>query len=146
VAYAITSHEEKSPIDYEIRLRAVVGVARFFIEQGLIFHGHDESSNSRNKGKFCKLLDWYGTRCKDVVDVINENATGNFQLRSHEIQQDITQECAEETMEVIMSELGNASFSLLVDESRDVSVKEQMAMMVRLVLLLLLVSILGNAS
>ena len=33
-----------------------------------------------------------------------------------------------------MSELGNASFSLLVDEFRDVSVKEQMAVMVRLVI------------
>ena len=34
-----------------------------------------------------------------------------------------------------MSELGDANFSLLVDESRDVSVKEQMAVMVRLVIL-----------
>jgi hypothetical protein len=76
VAYAITSHEEKSHIDYEIRLRAVVGVAWFLIEQGLTFHGHDESSNSRNKGNFHELLDWYGARCKDVTDVIHENATG----------------------------------------------------------------------
>jgi hypothetical protein len=45
-----------------------------------------------------------------------------------------------------MSELGNASFSLLVDESRDVSVKEQMAVMVRLVLIVLLVSLLRNAN
>jgi hypothetical protein len=67
-------------------------------------------------------------------------------LTSHEIQQDITQACAEETMEVIMSELGNASLSLLVNESRNVSVKEQMVVMVRLVLLLLLVSLLGNGS
>ena len=40
----------------------------------------------------------------------------------------------EGTTQVITSELGNARFSLLVDESRDVSVKEQMAVMVRLVL------------
>jgi hypothetical protein len=66
--------------------------------------------------------------------VINENAPDNCPLTSHEIQQDITQACAEETMEVIMSELENASFSLLVDESRDISVKEQMAVMVRLVI------------
>ncbi|XP_047087880.1 zinc finger MYM-type protein 1-like [Lolium rigidum] len=131
VAYAITSQEEKSHVDYEIRLRAVVGVVRFLIEQGLAFRGHDESSTSRNKGNFRELLDWYGARCKEVADVINENAPGNCQLTSHEIQQDISQACAEETMEVIMSEVENASFSLLVDESRDVSVKEQMAVMVR---------------
>jgi hypothetical protein len=68
-----------------------------------------------------------------VADVINENAPGNCQLTSHEIQQDISQACAEETTKIIMSELGNAGFSLLVDESRDASVKEQMAVMIRLV-------------
>ena len=56
-----------------------------------------------------------------------------------EIQLDITRACAEETTQVIMSELGNASFSLLVDESRDVSVKEQMAVILRLVIRLFIV-------
>jgi hypothetical protein len=59
----------------------------------------------------------------------------NCQLTSPDIQKDIVQACAEEITQVIMSELGNACFSLLVDESRDVSVKEQMAVMVRLVIL-----------
>ena len=63
--------------------------------------------------------------------MINENAPGNCQLTSREIQLDIAQACAEETTQVIMRELGDASFSLLVDESRDVSVKEQMAVMIR---------------
>ena len=120
--------------DYETRLRVVVGVVRFLIHQGLAFRGHDESSTSRNKGNFLELLEWYGARCKEVADVINENAPGNCQLTSHEIQQDITQACAEETTEIIMSELGNAGFSLLVDESRDVSVKEQMVVILRLVM------------
>ena len=78
------------------------------------------------------MLDWYGARCKDVANVINENAPGNCQLTSREIQLDISKACVEETTQVIMSELGNASFSLLVDESRDVSVKEQMAVILRL--------------
>jgi hypothetical protein len=73
VAYGITSQEEKSHVDYEIRLRDIVGVVNFFIEQGLVFRGHDESSTSRNKGNFRELLDWYGARWKDVADVINEN-------------------------------------------------------------------------
>lgn len=98
MAYAITSQVEKSHVDYEIRLRAVVGVVRFLIEQGLAFRGHDESSTSRNKGNFRELLDWYGARCKEVADVINENAPGNCQLTSHEIQQDISQACAEEIL------------------------------------------------
>lgn len=109
-------------------------MVRFLLEQGLAFRGHDESSTSLNRGNFLEMLDWYAARCKDVADVINENAPGNCQLTSHEIQQDIAQACAEETTQVIMSEIGNASFSLLVDESHDVSVKKQMAVMVRLVI------------
>jgi hypothetical protein len=51
------------------------------------------------------MLDWYGARCKDVADVINENAPGNCQLTSPDIQKDIMQACAEEITQVIMSEL-----------------------------------------
>jgi hypothetical protein len=35
---------------------------------------------------------------------------------------------------VIMGELGDKYFSILIDESRDISVKEQMTVMLRLVL------------
>ena len=42
------------------------------------------------------MLDWYGARCKDIADVINENAPGNCQLTSPEIQHDIVRACAEE--------------------------------------------------
>ena len=57
VAYAIVCHEEQSHINYEIRLRTVVGVVRFLLEQGLAFRGHDESSTSLNKGNFREMLD-----------------------------------------------------------------------------------------
>jgi hypothetical protein len=93
-----------------------VGVVRFLLDQGLAFREHDESSTSLNKGNFREILDWYGARCKDVADGINENAPGNCQLTSPDIQKDIVQACAEEITHVIMSELGNACFSLLVDQ------------------------------
>jgi hypothetical protein len=74
VSYAITCHDEKSHIDYEIRLRAVVGVVRFFFEQCLAFCGHAESSTSLNKGNFREMLDWHGARCNDVAGVINDES------------------------------------------------------------------------
>jgi hypothetical protein len=42
--------------------------------------------------------------------------------------------CVEEVTDVIMGELGDKYFSILIDESRDISVKEQMTVMLRLVL------------
>ncbi|XP_039688060.1 zinc finger MYM-type protein 1-like [Medicago truncatula] len=41
--------------------------------------------------------------------------------------------CAYEVMNVIMEELGDKQFYVLIDESRDISVKEQMAVMLRFV-------------
>jgi len=39
--------------------------------------------------------------------------------------------CAEETSELIKSEIGDRWFAVLVDEARDASIKEQMAVVVR---------------
>jgi hypothetical protein len=37
----------------------------------------------------------------------------------------------QEVTKVIMGEIGDKNFSVLIDESRDISVKEQMAVMLR---------------
>lgn len=57
----------------------------------------------------------------------------NYQMTSGDMQKELARYCAEEVTEVIMGELGDKKFSVLIDESRDVSVKEQMAVMLRLV-------------
>jgi hypothetical protein len=99
VSYAITCHEEKSHLEYEERLRAVVGIARFLVSQGLAFRGHDESDTSLNKGNFLEMVDWFAERCKDVANVMNDNAPGNHKLTSPKIQKQIVQACAEETIQ-----------------------------------------------
>jgi hypothetical protein len=50
-----------------------------------------------------------------------------------DIQKELATCCAHEVTKVIMEELGDRQFSVLIDESRDISVKEQMAVMLRLV-------------
>jgi hypothetical protein len=54
-------------------------------------------------------------------------------MLSHHIQKDLTKACAEEVMAIIMDEIRGRKFSMLIDESRDVSIKEQMAVILRLV-------------
>lgn len=49
------------------------------------------------------------------------------------IQKDLVRCCAEEVIGVIMGEIGDRLFSMLIDESHDISVKEQMTVMMRLV-------------
>ncbi|KAI5434393.1 hypothetical protein KIW84_021291 [Lathyrus oleraceus] len=45
-------------------------------------------------------------------------------MTSGDIQNELTMCCAHEVTKVIMEELGDRQFSVLIDESRDISVKE----------------------
>ncbi|XP_066392160.1 uncharacterized protein [Miscanthus floridulus] len=50
-----------------------------------------------------------------------------------DIQKDLAKACAEEVTAVSMDEIRGRKFSVLIDESRDVSIKEQMAVILRFV-------------
>ncbi|XP_044431593.1 uncharacterized protein [Triticum aestivum] len=51
VAYAMTTQTERSHLEYQDCLMAIMGVVRYLLRQGLAFRGHDESKTSRNKGQ-----------------------------------------------------------------------------------------------
>ena len=55
----------------------------------------------------------------------------NCQMLSPDIQKDLTKACAEEVTSVIMDEILGRKFSVLIDESRDISIKEQMVVILR---------------
>ncbi|XP_042443890.1 uncharacterized protein LOC122028988 [Zingiber officinale] len=56
-----------------------------------------------------------------------------IRLTSLDIQKDIVRACATKTINVIIKDIGNSLFSILVDESHDVSMKEQMSVVLRYV-------------
>jgi hypothetical protein len=126
----VISKEEKKR--YEIRLNSSLDVTRFLIMQGDAFCGHDESSTSNNKGTYREMVDWYKDKGEIVKDAYDKGAK-NCTMLSHHIQKDLTKACVEEVMSVIMDEIGDKNFSVLIDESRDASIKEQMAVILRLV-------------
>jgi hypothetical protein len=49
------------------------------------------------------------------------------------IQKDIANTAASKTLNVILKDLGESLFAILVDKSRDISVKEQLAIVLRYV-------------
>ena len=57
----------------------------------------------------------------------------NAKMTSGTIQKELANCCAEAVTRAIKEEMGDCLFSVLVDESRDISVKEQMAIVVRFV-------------
>ena len=54
-------------------------------------------------------------------------------MTSPEIQKDLCRACAGQTSKTIIEDIGDRQFSVLVDEARDASIKEQMAVILRLV-------------
>ncbi|XP_070043234.1 uncharacterized protein [Nicotiana tomentosiformis] len=101
--------------------------------EGLAFRGHREDESSLNKGNFLEILSWYAERCDKIRDLVLKKAPKNDQLTSHKIQKDIIIACKIETVKAIMDDLNGNFFALLVDESCDVSRKEQLAIFMRYV-------------
>jgi hypothetical protein len=58
-------------------------------------------------------------------------------MTSPKIQKDLVKACVHEIRNAIMAKLGGCLFAVLVDESRDKSIKEQMARIFSFVALLL---------
>ena len=118
---------------YKIRLTSSLHCARFLIGQGLAFRGHNESLSSLNKGNFKEMVHWYKEKDEKVKHAYDHGGK-NSKMISPKIQKDLSKCCAQEVTKVIMGEIGDKNFSILIDESRDISVKEQMAVMLRLVI------------
>ena len=78
------------------------------------------------------MVDWYKNKKKKVKDAY-EKGYKHCQMLSPHIQKDLTKACVEEVTAVIMDEIRGSHFLVLIDESRGVSIKEQMAMILRLV-------------
>ncbi|XP_015165477.1 uncharacterized protein [Solanum tuberosum] len=130
------SFEKQSNQDkhgYRIRLATPVDVVRLLVKQDLTFRGHDESKLSLNIGNFLKFLPFYARKCDEIHSFVLENAPQNDEMTCPNIHKDIVIACNIETIKSIIKELNGDYFSLLIDESFDVSCKEQMTVVSRYV-------------
>ncbi|XP_058005432.1 uncharacterized protein LOC110644696 [Hevea brasiliensis] len=101
-----------------------------FVFEGLAFRANDESENSLNQGNFLELLKVLASCNEEINNVVLKNAPNNLRLTSPDIQKDIINAAATETTKVIITDLRDDFFSILVDECRDVSIKEQMGVVI----------------
>ncbi|XP_058202803.1 uncharacterized protein LOC131317256 [Rhododendron vialii] len=100
--------------------------------KGLVFRGHDEFEHSSNQGNFLELLKFLADHDEEVKGVTLDNAPQNL-LIGLDIQKDIVSAAAFETVKAIVKDLDDSIFSVLVDEARNISIKEQMAVTIRYV-------------
>ncbi|XP_070667468.1 uncharacterized protein [Malus domestica] len=130
---AVSKHSNQAHKSYRTYLNAAIKCTKFLLRQGLAFRGHDESATSSNKGNYLELLQFLADNDDKVREVAMENAPGNLKLLALSIQKEIVNSCVLETLDAIMDGLKDRFFSILVDEARNVSMKEQMAMVLRYV-------------
>ena len=69
----------------------------------------------------------------ESINEVLQTALKNCKLTHSDIQKDIVNAIARETSKAIIKDLDNGFFSILVDESCDISVKEQMSLILHYV-------------
>ena len=114
-------------------MNASIDCIRFLLRQGLAFRGHNEYENSSNQGNFLEVIRFLEDHNEDIKDVVLKNAHENLKSTSLEIQKHIVTAASIETCNAIVTYLSDALFSVLIDESCDISKKEQMVVVLRFV-------------
>ncbi|CAN1732426.1 Zinc finger MYM-type protein 1, partial [Linum perenne] len=116
-----------------LRLKATITVILRLALQGCAFRGHDESRSSLNRGNVIEWIYFLTQWRADVNDVALYNAPKNAKYISSDIQKEILAIIANRVRWQIREEVGDACFSILVDEAQDESGREQMALILRFV-------------
>ena len=113
-------------------MKVSIDVVRVLALQGITFRGRDKSSTSVNRGNLLEILDVVASYDKKVAEVIAK-APKNETYISPQIQKQILHVFSMKVMNAIREEIGDAKFCIVVDETRDESVREQMAVILRFV-------------
>ncbi|TVT99813.1 hypothetical protein EJB05_54814, partial [Eragrostis curvula] len=116
-----------------LQLKVTIDTIRWLAFQACAFRGHDESENSKNQGNFLEMVKLLAKYDDEVKAVVLGSAPGNAKYTSPTIQKEILDIMASKVQKLIRDEIGDAKFCLIVDESRDESRKEQMALVVHFV-------------
>ncbi|XP_076892467.1 uncharacterized protein LOC143544202 [Bidens hawaiensis] len=116
-----------------IRLNASITLAKALLNGVLDFCGDDESETSLYRWHFIEFLELLGELNEEISKVVLSNVPGNNQMTALPFQKEICNCFAGEVLKKIFEELGDDVFSVLIDESRDISEKEQVAVVLRYV-------------
>ncbi|XP_025661863.1 uncharacterized protein [Arachis hypogaea] len=129
----LAKQSSQQVLSNRLHLKASIDTVRWLTFQACAFRGHDESHESQNRGNFLEMLKLLASYNKEVDAVVLDNTPQNAIYTSPSIQKEILHIFARKVQNEIRNEIGNAKFCLIVDEARDESRREQMALVVRFV-------------
>jgi hypothetical protein len=79
------------------------------------------------------LLRFLTKHNEEIDKLVLKNAHENHQMTTLDIQKEIAHAAASETIDTILKDLGDSPFAILVDESCNISVNEQLAIVLHYV-------------
>lgn len=100
-----------------LRLRTSIAAVKWLTLQSCALRGHDETPQSRNRGNFVELIKLLAEFNPEIANVVLENAPYSCKYTSPDIQKEILSIFATKIRKQIRDEIGNAKFSILVDET-----------------------------
>ena len=114
------------------------GPCNLNLSPNIFSHKKNTLTHTHNYESFGTTLypydEWLGLNSKifgvlhdEIKPFVLEKAPKNNKMTSHDIQKDIVTACKIETIKAIIEDINSDYVVLLVDESRDMSRKEQMA-------------------
>ncbi|CAF1312339.1 unnamed protein product [Didymodactylos carnosus] len=118
-------------------LRSIIETILFLAKQNISFRGHEDEGFPRNdaaaQGNFRELLMFRSSSGDEVIKNHLKTCSRNAMYMSPQIQNELIQICAEIVKKKILKELisSSAFYSILVDETSDVSGTEQLSFSVR---------------
>ncbi|CAL8162116.1 unnamed protein product [Prunus armeniaca] len=129
----VENYSSQQIADNRLRLKATIEAVRWLAFQGCSFRGHDEKKNSINRGNFLQMLEILAAYNEKVAGVILDKAPKNASYTSPQIQKEILHVFSTKVKKAICEEIGESKFCIIVDEARDESKREQMAIVLRFV-------------
>ena len=114
-------------------IKSIAEILLLCSKQEISFRGHDERESSLNKGNFLEILDLVAKHDPIVKERLSHGPR-NAKYTSHMIQNNIIAVMATLLRKRICSSVQKAEFfSLMVDETKDLSKQEQVSFVVRYV-------------
>ncbi|KAL4154561.1 hypothetical protein QTP88_000418 [Uroleucon formosanum] len=112
----------------------LIDLVLFLGKQKLAFRGHDENSDSLNKGNFRELFDMHIIRCSQEIQNHYNSIKNIFSGMSKSIQNDLISCISEFLINQIKNEIKQCKFySIQIDDTTDISQKTQCSIIIRYV-------------
>ncbi len=128
-AIEINEHNQKVKCT-RIAIGCIVKCIMFLGKQGLAFRGHDDSEQSFNKGNFKEIINFIRTENKYLDDHLKNSLTEQY--TSPLIQNEFINLIYTNLLNMVKEEIKKTDFvSLILDETTDLSLASQMAVILR---------------